>query len=158
MHKSNIKFLVNKKTMWKKTEESLIDALSHCGLRDLPEPWDKENIWIKAVVKLLKSDGIEYYAYMEKTCNNEERLKKVFGGVAAIVKIIEYYPFSYLSAEYMPVFEDKRDKKSRIEYLQKSNPDKDYSKYTVKQLNEEIVNGAIRRQLESEKIEANRTF
>lgn len=144
--------------MGKKTDESLIDALSYCGLRDLPEPWDKENVWIKALVKLVKSDGVEYYAYVEKTPNNEERIKKVFGGVASIVKILEYYPFSYLRAEFMPQFEDKRDKKSRIEFLQRANPDKDYSQWTVKQLNAEILNGAIRRQLESEKIEANRNF
>ena len=144
--------------MGKKTDESLIDALSYCGLRDLPEPWDKENVWLKALVRLVKSDGVEYYAYVEKTPNNEERIKKVFGGVARIVKILEYYPFSYLRAEFMPEFEDKKDKKSRVEYLQKSNPDKDYSKYTVKQLNAEILAGAICRQLTSEKINATRNY
>lgn len=144
--------------MGKKTDESLIDALSYCGLRDLPEPWDKENVWLKALVRLVKSDGIEYYAYVEKTPENEERIKKVFGGVARIVKILEYYPFSYLRAEFMPEFEDKKDKKSRVEYLQKSNPDKDYSKYSLKQLNQEILSGAICRQLNSEKINATRNY
>lgn len=144
--------------MGKKTDESLIDALSYCGLRDLPEPWDKENVWVKAIVRLVKSDGVEYYAYVEKTTKNEERIKKVFGGVAAIVKILEYYPFSYLRAEFMPQFEDKKDKKVRIEYLQKANPDKDYSKYTIKQLNKEILDGAICRQLNSEKIEESRNY
>lgn len=144
--------------MGKKTDESLIDALSFCGLRDLPEPWDKENVWLKALVRLVKSDGIEYYAYVEKTPENEERIKKVFGGVARIVKILEYYPFSYLRAEFMPEFEDKKDKKSRVEYLQKANPDKDYSKYSLKQLNQEILSGAICRQLNSEKINATRNY
>lgn len=144
--------------MGKKTEESLIDALSYCGLRDLPEPWDKENIWVKALVRLVKSDGIEYYALVEKNGNGEDCIKKVFGGVASIVKILEYYPFSYLKAEFMPYFEDKKDKKARVEYLLKNNRAGDFSKYTLKELNREIVNGAIRRQLASEKIERDRNF
>lgn len=144
--------------MGRKTDESLIDALSYCGLRDLPEPWDKENIWVKALARLVKSDGVEYFAYVEKTIEGEDKIKRVFGGVASIVKILEYYPFSYLKAEFVPTFEDKKDKKARIEYLLLANPDKDYSKYSLKQLNREIINGAIRRQLSSETIENNRIY
>lgn len=144
--------------MGRKTEESLIDALSYCGLRDLPEPWDRENIWVKTLAKLVKSDGVEYYAYVEKNNEGEDSIKKVFGGVASIVKVLEYYPFSYLKAEFVPVFEDKKDKQARIDYLQKNSYNTDYSKYSLKALNREIINGAIRRQLASEKIEKSRIY
>jgi hypothetical protein len=144
--------------MIRRTEESLIDALSYFSLRDLPEPWDKENIWIKAIAKVVLADGCECYVYVERTPQNEPRIKRVFGGTSSIVKILEYYPFSYLKAEYMPIFEDKKDKASRIAYLQKGNMDVDYSQYSLKRLNAEILAGAIARQLYSEKIEKNKNF
>ena len=78
--------------MGRKTEESLIDALSYCDLRDLPEIEDGENVWIRAIAKIAKSDGIEYYAYVEKDKNLNNRIVKDFGSMSSIVKVLEYYP------------------------------------------------------------------
>lgn len=136
--------------MGRKTEESLIDALSYCSLRDLPEIEDGENVWIRAIAKIVKSDGVEYYAYVEKDKDLRNRIVKDFGSMSSIVKVLEYYPFSYLRAEYMPEFKTKK-KEERIAYLTRFKKDKDYSGYTLKELNDEVLRGAIEMQMAKEK-------
>lgn len=136
--------------MGKKTEESLIDALSYCDLRDLPDVEDGENVWIRAIAKIVKSDGLEYYAYVEKGQNLENRIIKDFGSMSSIVKVSAYYPFSYLKADYMPEFKTKK-KEERIAYLTRFKVNKDYSNMTLKELNDEVLKGAIEMQLAKEK-------
>lgn len=136
--------------MGRKTEESLIDALSYCSLRDLPEVEDGENVWIRAIAKIVKSDGVEYYAYVEKDKNLENRIVKDFGSMSSIVKVLEYYPFSYLRAEFMPEFKTKK-KEERIAYLTRFKTTKDYSVMTLKELNDEVLKGAIEMQMAHEK-------
>lgn len=136
--------------MRKKTEESLIDALSYCDLRDLPEIEDGENVWIRAIAKIVKSDGLEYYAYVEKDDNLNNRIIKDFGSMSSIVKVAEYYPFSYLKADFMPEFKTKK-KDERIAYLTRYKTTKDYSSMNLKELNDEILKGAIAMQMAHEK-------
>jgi hypothetical protein len=136
--------------MGRRTEESLIDALSYCSLRDLPEPDDKENIWIRALARVAKADGNEYYVYVEKDANAENRIKKDFGSMSAIVRVLEYYPFSYLRAEFMPTFKTQK-KDERIAYLTRFDKNLDYSSYSLKDLNLEILKGAIAMQMAHEK-------
>lgn len=137
--------------MIKRTEESLIDALAYCSLRELPDVEDKENVWVSALAKILKSDGIEYYAYVEKDRNLENRILKDFGSVSRIVKVVEYYPISYLKAHYMPTFKTNK-KDERIAYLTRYKKDVDYSNYSLKELNQAILRDAINLQLSKEKI------
>lgn len=136
--------------MGKKTEESLIDALSYCDLRDLPEIEDGENVWIRAIAKIVKSDGIEYYAYVEKDDNLNNRIIKDFGSMSSIVKVVAYYPFSYLKADFMPEFKTKK-KEERIAYLTRYKTNKDYSNMTLRELNDEVLKGAIAMQMAHEK-------
>lgn len=136
--------------MGRKTEESLIDALSYCDLRDLPEIEDGENVWIRAIAKIVKSDGGEYYAYVEKGNDLKNRIIKDFGSMSSIVKVVAYYPFSYLKADFMPEFKTKK-KEERIAYLTRYKTTKDYSNMTLKELNDEVLKGAIAMQLAHEK-------
>lgn len=136
--------------MRNRSQESLIDALSYCSLRALPEPDDKENVWIRAIAKIAKADGQEYYAYIEKDDNLQNKIVKDFGTISALVKVVEYYPFSYLKPAYMPKFKGK-GKEERIAYLTRYNKDLNVEGLSVKELDRLILKGAIQRQMEQEK-------
>lgn len=136
--------------MKNKSEESLLDALQYCSLRTLPEPDDKENVWIRAIAKIAKADGQMYYAYVEKDDKLQNKIIKDFGPISALVRVVEYYPFSYLKPAFMPKFKGNK-KEERIAYLTRYNKDLDYSNYSVKELDKLIMLGAIKKQMEQEK-------
>lgn len=138
--------------MKNKTEESLLDALQYCSLRVLPEPDDKENVWIRAIAKIAKADGQMYYAYVEKDDKLQNKIIKDFGPISALVRVVEYYPFSYLKPAFMPKFKGNK-KEERIAYLTRYNKDLDYSNYSVKELDKLIMLGAIKKQMEQEERE-----
>lgn len=133
-----------------KSDESLIDALSYCSLRELPEVEDKDSVWIRAIAKIVKADGQAYYAYVEKDDNLNNKIIKDFGPVSAIVKVVEYYPFSYLKPAYMPKFKGNK-KDERINYLTRYNKDAKLNSLSVKELDKLILKGAIKKQMEQEK-------
>lgn len=132
------------------SNESLINALSYCSLRELPEVEDKESVWIRAIAKIVKADGQEYYAYVEKDSNLNNKIIKDFGPVSAIARIVEYYPFSYLKPAFMPKFKG-RSKEERIAYLTRYNKDLKLDGLSVKELDKLIMKGAILKQMEQEK-------
>lgn len=136
--------------MKNKSEESLLDALQYCSLRKLPEVEDGENVWVRAIAKIAKADGQMYYAYVEKDDKLQNKIIKDFGPISALVRIVEYYPFSYLKPAFMPKFKGNK-KEERIAYLTRYNKDIDYSNYSVKELDKLIMLGAIKKQMEQEK-------
>lgn len=136
--------------MKSKSQESLIDALSFCSLRDLPEVEDGENVWIRAIAKVIKSNGQPYYVYVEKDANLNNKIVKDFGEIGAIVKVVEYYPFSYLKPAFMPKFKGNK-KEERIAYLTRYDKDLNLDGLSVKELDKMIMLGAIKKQMEQEK-------
>ena len=136
--------------MKNKSEESLLDALQYCSLRGLPDVEDGENVWIRAIAKIAKADGQMYYAYVEKDEKLQNKIIKDFGPISALVRVVEYYPFSYLKPAFMPKFKGNK-KEERIAYLTRYNKDLDYSNYSVKELDKLIMLGAIKKQMEQEK-------
>lgn len=133
--------------MRSKTRASLIKALSYCSLRELPKLDNGEDVWIKALALVTKTDGCDYFVALEKDAKTlVNRVKKDFGGTGAIVEYKETYPYLYLSSEYMPKFQDKT-KDARIKYLSGINPNVNWSKYSLKELNDEIIGLAIQSQL-----------
>lgn len=136
--------------MKNKSEESLLDALQYCSLRVLPDVEDGENVWIRAIAKIAKADGQMYYAYVEKDDKLQNKIIKDFGPISALVRVVEYYPFSYLKPAFMPKFKGNK-KEERIAYLTRYNKDLDYSSYSVKELDKLIMLGAIKKQMEQEK-------
>lgn len=131
--------------------ESLIKALSHFLLKDLPSVDDGENIWIKALALVRKCDGSESYVYVVKdSVTLQNRIAKDFGGVAQISEIIEFYPFSFLKSGYVPTFNGKK-KEERVKYLMTYDNRKDYSEMTLKELDREIIRVGIEKQLNDER-------
>jgi hypothetical protein len=129
------------------TRASLIKALSYCSLRELPEPDNGEDVWIKALALVTKSDGSDYFVNIVKDADTlENKVKKDFGPTGAITKYKEFYPYLYLSPEYMPKLSDK-SKDAKIEYLSRVYPNRDWSKFTVKELQNAIIGSAITMQL-----------
>jgi hypothetical protein len=130
--------------------ESLIKALSHFLLKDLPDVDDGENIWIKALALVRKCDGSESYVYVVKdNVTLQNRIAKDFGGVAQISEIIEFYPFSFLKSGYVPTFNGKK-KEERVKYLMTYDNRKNYSEMTLKELDREIIRVGIEKQLNYE--------
>lgn len=137
--------------MNKITEESKMKVMAFCGLRDMPEPEDKEHFWLRAIALVQKKDGSQSYAYAEKDLNTlEPKLVKDFGTISVIHKVIEYYPFSYLKAQYIPTFKSQK-KEERIAYLTAYDKNADFSKHTLKELDKEVMRRAARKQLDVEK-------
>lgn len=131
--------------------ESLVAALSFFLLKELPDSDDGENIWIKALALAKKRDGSESYVYVVKDKDTlENRVAKDFGAISQIVEIIEYYPFSFLNAAYIPEFNGNK-KDDRIKYLMAYDNSKDYSAMTLKELNKEVIRVGIVKQLNDEK-------
>lgn len=136
--------------MNKKEQESLIDALSYCGLRELPKVDNNEDVWIRALAKVAKADGSFGYVLLEKDGNLNDKVKRDFGSTSIIRKIEEVYPFSYLKPSYMPKFKTQ-GKDERIKYLQRYDANWDLSKMTVKELDKQVMILAVKKQLSNEK-------
>ena len=139
--------------MKNRSEESLLDALQYCSLRKLPEVEDGENVWIRAIAKIAKADGQMYYAYVEKDDKMQNKIVKDFGPISALVRVVEYYPFSYLKPAFMPKFKgkSKEGKEERIAYLTRYDKDLNLDGLSVKELDIMIMLGAIKKQMEREK-------
>lgn len=134
------------------TEKSLLDALCWTGLRELPEPDDKEHVWIKALALVKKFDGTQSYVYMEKDKKTlENKIIKDFGSVSTIFSTEEIYPFSYLKDNYIPKFKTAQ-KNERVAYLSKydKKSESEYAELSLKELDKEIMRRAVVKQLEKE--------
>lgn len=136
--------------MNKKTSKSLTEALTYFGLKTMPDKDKKDDFWIRALAKVVKTDGNEYYVYVEKDKDFKPQVKIDFGDVLPTVKILEIYPFSFLKPTFMPPFStDTREE--RLDYLAKKRKDKDYSNLNLAGLNKEITRIAMSEQLALEK-------
>lgn len=132
-------------------EDSKLKALAYCGLRELPEVEDKEHFWLRAIALVKKVDGSENYVYVEKDLNTlEPRMIKDFGSIAMVYETVEYYPYSYLKEQYMPKFKTAK-KEERIKYLTAYDKSADFSEYTLKELDKEVMRRAARKQMDVEK-------
>lgn len=130
--------------------KSLISALSQYSLRDLPQPDDGQSVWVKALALVNKKDGTQSYVCVKKDPKTYGNVICMdFGTCSVIANFVEFYPFAFLKNGYMPIFKGQK-KDDRVAYLQKYNKDVDYSKYTLKELDKEIISLAIERQLKDE--------
>lgn len=130
------------------TRVSLINALSYCSLRELPEADNGEDVWIKALALVTKTNGCDYFVAIEKDPKTlANRVKKDFGDTGAIVEYKAIYPYLYLSSEYMPKLLDKT-KEARVKYLTEMYPEGNWAKYSLKELNDIVLGTAIKAQLD----------
>lgn len=142
---------MNKRNLEK---ESLVACLAWCSLRALPDKYDGKNVYIKAVAKVMKTNGSISYVAMQKDINGEDKIVKDFGMVASIGKVLEVYPYLFLDASFMPTFKSLK-KDERVEYLSEIYKDKDFSKMSARELDKVILNHAIQEHLNAVK---NNTF
>lgn len=131
----------------KATRVSLLKALSKCSLRELPEKYDGEDVWIKALALVVKATGEECFVSLTKDPKTlTDKISNDFGGTGVVIKYKSIHPYLYLSDDFMPKFNDK-SKESRAAYLHKMDPATDWSKKTLKELNNAIIGIAIKLQL-----------
>lgn len=128
---------------------SLLDCLSWCSVRQLPEEWDSKNVYIKAIAKVMRADGSISYVAVKKDKNGDDKIIKSFGNISMIKKILAVYPYLYLDAVYMPTFKGN-SKTEKVSYLSALNKNVDYSKKSVKELDKAIISVAIQKQLKAE--------
>lgn len=134
-------------------EQSLTKALTYCGISEVPEEFDGVGIWVQAIVLVQKSDGTESYVYADKDLKTLElRFAKDFGTVSMIRKVLKVYPYNFLKDKYVPKFKTQK-KEERVKYLSAHDKTKtDWSVFSLKELDREVVRRAIRNQMEIEKI------
>jgi hypothetical protein len=139
--------------MEKLKKESLVKAMSFCGLREIPEEWDKENIYLRALALVSKTDGSESYVLVEKDERGEDRMIKDFGTISAIHETISVHPFFFLDTRWIPEFKPKGKGKAnadgkaeRIAWLERNNVIVD-AKTDIKTLDKEILYVAMQKVL-----------
>lgn len=142
-----LRLTINNTKMSKDVErESLVSALSHCSLRDLPPIDNGEDIWLYAIAKVEKVDGSKSYALVERMDDGVIKMKKDFGPISSVRLIVSYHPFSFLKPAYLPKFKTEK-KDERLEYLAKHvGKEFDYSKLSKKELDAIILNMAVKNQ------------
>lgn len=128
--------------MTNSAEKSLTSVLRYTRLRELPQEDNGKNVWIMAIVRVRKSDGSTNYAVADKDADGKMRIMKDFGSVCSIFSIDNIYPFAYLGVEYMPVFKTQK-KEERIEWLNKNSSQRDYTGFTLKELDKMILNNQV---------------
>lgn len=132
--------------MYKKEKESLIDALAHCSLRDIPAADDGSGYWLEALARVAKRDGTKAYVYAVRNIDTLDiEIKIDFGTISGIAFVEEYYPFEFLRDEFMPKLSNKDE---RVKHLANGDEEvsKQYSKMSVKALDELIIKNAIKTQ------------
>lgn len=128
-------------------QNSLVKALSHCSLRELPEKDNGERFWVTALALVRKSDGSESYVYSVKSQDLTNRITVDFGNISSIREIVEYYPITYLNSAYVPKFKTAK-KEERITYLSRYVKNVAMlEEKTTKELDKLIVAIAVKRQL-----------
>lgn len=128
--------------MTNSAEKSLTSVLRYTRLRELPQEDNGKNVWIMAIVRVRKSDGSTNYAVADKDADGKMRIMKDFGSVCSIFSIDNIYPFAFLGVEYMPVFKTQK-KEERIEWLNKNVAQRDYTGFTLKELDKMILNNQV---------------
>ena len=107
-------------------DEMLVDALQFASIRELPEEWDGEREWIKALALVSKRNGSKAYVALAKGKTGEDKIVKDFGEISAVAVIEKIYPYLYAEETAMPQFKTNT-KKERLDWLYINDPDNEYS-------------------------------
>ena len=140
----------------KRMLESLSEALTFTKLRDLPKEDDGINVYIRAIAHVRKADSSENYAILFKNKNGEDYAIKDFGRLSPIKQIVKVYPYDFLQMRFLDVCQTDT-KEERLGYIEKWNKynkrtsSVDYTKMSVEELDDVLVNIAIERQYEYER-------
>lgn len=131
-----------------RTEESLLEMLMYAKIPSLPEPNDKEQIWVRAIVKILRKSGHMDYAiaYHDFFAWNEINVTKELPGLGVAHELVEIYPYEYLKEESIP---DVSNKKEIISFISSRMPeDEEYlSGMSNDNLKKHLFNICIKEQI-----------
>lgn len=133
-------------------DETLVEALSFCGVRELPEELKGKEVWIKAIGLVLKVDGSQSYVYLERGELGASCVKKDFGTLSPIAKIEKIYPYLYLSEDEVPKFskEDKGEKTSWL--IARGYKEEELSTKTPQQINKLVIDECVKAALNKDKM------
>ena len=133
-------------------DETLVEALSFCGVRELPEELKGKEVWIKAIGLVSKVDGSQSYVYLERGELGASNIKKDFGTLSPIVKIDKIYPYLYLSEDEVPKFskEDKGEKTSWL--VARGYNEEELSTKTPQQINKLVIDECVKAALNKDKM------
>ena len=93
-------------------DETLVDALSFCGVKELPEELKGKEVWVKAIALVTKRDGGQSYVAVERGTDGDKKIVRDFGSLSTVAKIEKMYPYMYLSETDVPKFaKDAKDDK-----------------------------------------------
>lgn len=98
--------------MHKNVEEKTLDEmLMYSGISKLPPANDESKVWVVAIVKLLRRNGLYDYAVAEHDYSSwrEIRIRKESAGSVPPVELIEIYPFEYIKPTDLPLINDRTD-------------------------------------------------
>ena len=133
-------------------ERTLVEALSFCGVRELPEEFKGKEVWIKAIGLVSKVDGGQSYVYLERGELGASNIKKDFGTLSPIVKIDKIYPYLYLSEDEVPKFskENKGEKTSWL--VARGYNEEELSTKTPQQINKLVIDECVKAALNKDKM------
>lgn len=133
-------------------DETLVEALSFCGVRELPEELKGKEVWIKAIGLVSKVDGSQSYVYLERGELGASCVKKDFGTLSPIAKIEKIYPYLYLSEDEVPKFskEDKGEKTSWL--IARGYKEEELSTKTPQQINKLVIDECVKAALNKDKM------
>jgi hypothetical protein len=91
-------------------EISQQEALEAAGLVCLPDALDRASsiVWLKAIGLVRKVNGTRNYVLLEND-GEKPRIKRDFGAVAAIIDIVEIYPYETLEKRFIPSISSAAD-------------------------------------------------
>jgi hypothetical protein len=120
-------------------DEMLVDALSFCGIRELPQEWDGEREWIKALSLVTNRNGSKAYVALTKDKTGQDKVVKDFGAPSMVARFEKIYPYLYVQSSAMPQFKTNT-KKERLDWLYINDPDNEYSEeMSMKEIKEAII-------------------
>lgn len=104
-------------------KDSLVAALDFCKCKELPEELKEGDIFVRALIKVQKGNNRHGFCLAVNDGTGKPCIKKTFGSVAQIVKILSIYPLSILDRNYFPVFNKKEE---IVMHLVKYGENRDY--------------------------------
>ena len=133
--------------------ESLVSALSWAGLTELPPKDTKENVYVRALALVAKTDGTESYVALVKDRTGEDKIVTDFGSIYPIAKVKEVYPYNFLDARFIPsdILNNKEDMIAWLKVNAKHTSPEEIEKMAKNKLKKMVIAIASARQIESEK-------
>ena len=115
--------------------ETLTAVLQFTGCTELPAALKEGDIYVRAIAKVKKANNHETMCVIVNDGTGNPIIKKDFGSISMIKKIVEIYPLSVLESDSIPDFRKKKDivsflvrlgeTESHVEKLASSKEDED---------------------------------